>query len=128
MCGVVPIPADAKLSFPGFAFAYAISSPTLFTGSPGFAASTSGEEPTMETARRSLITSYGTASCRTGLMTIAGSIRTSVYPSGADFAVASTPMMPPAPGRLSATTGWPSCSDKRWPSVRPMKSTTPPGA
>src|SRR5438309_1229153 len=36
-------------------------------------------------------------------------------------------MMPPAPGRLSATTGWPIWSDKRWASVRPMKSTTPPG-
>jgi hypothetical protein len=47
-CGAVPTPADAKLSLPGLALAYAISSANVFTGRVNDA--TIGEEPTMETA------------------------------------------------------------------------------
>ena len=35
----------------------------------------------------------------------------SVWPSGGDLATASEPTTPPAPVRLSTTTGWPSSSD-----------------
>ena len=39
-----PVPAP-KLSLPGFAFAYATSSRTFFTGSDGFTSSTNGVVP-----------------------------------------------------------------------------------
>ena len=35
MCDVVPFPAEAKLTFPGLAFKYAMSSLMLFTGRLG---------------------------------------------------------------------------------------------
>ena len=49
-CGVVPTPADAKFSFPGFFFPYSINSATEFTLRAGAMTSTSGEELTMDTA------------------------------------------------------------------------------
>ena len=54
MCGVVPMPADAKFSLPGFALAYRTSWATSVTGRFGFTVSTSGEEPTTLTVARSL--------------------------------------------------------------------------
>ena len=50
-----------------------------------------------------------------------------VVPSGADFATASTPIMPPAPARFSTTTGWPSLSLMRGAMAREMRSALPPG-
>ena len=61
-------------------------------------------------------------------MTIAGSITRAVLPSGAERATFSVPIIPPAPGRLSATTVTPSGSASPFPSTRPSVSTTPPGA
>src|SRR5262245_11978908 len=37
-------------------------------------------------------------------------------------------MLPPAPGLLSTTNGWPNCSASLGPSVRARMSTPPPGA
>ena len=51
----------------------------------------------------------------------------SVYPSGADLATNSEPMMAEAPARFSTTTGWPICSASRCASVLPMMSALPPG-
>src|SRR5882672_12755706 len=45
-----------------------------------------------------------------------------VCPSGSVFATAPTPSVPPAPARFSTTNGWPSCSDRRWVTVRAMMS------
>src|SRR5258705_7936968 len=45
-----------------------------------------------------------------------------VCPSGSAFAMAPTPSVPPAPARFSTTNGWPSCSDRRWVTVRAMMS------
>ena len=39
-CGRLPLPAEPYESLPGFAFAYAMSSGTLFTGSDGCTTST----------------------------------------------------------------------------------------
>jgi len=43
-------------------------------------------------------------------------------------ATASAPMLPPAPPRLSTTTGWPSALDIRSATRRPTMSALPPGA
>src|SRR3954462_5371098 len=50
-----------------------------------------------------------------------------VLPSGALFATASTPMLPPAPGRFSTTTGWPRRSDIGTAMLRATRSALPPG-
>ena len=47
-CGVVPMPAEAKLSFPGLALPYATSSGNVFTGRVGLMTRTSGEELTID--------------------------------------------------------------------------------
>ena len=49
----MPPPAEPKLIFPGFAFAYAISSASVFTGSDGCTASTSGTLTTVVMSARS---------------------------------------------------------------------------
>src|SRR5262245_8654121 len=54
--------------------------------------------------------------------------RQMVYPSGALFAAASTPVSPPAPPRVSTTTCWPSSADSPLASERPNRSAAPPAA
>src|SRR5262245_6920074 len=54
--------------------------------------------------------------------------RQMVYPSGALFAAASTPVRPPAPPRVSTTTCWPSSADRPLASERPNRSAAPPAA
>src|SRR5258706_13535089 len=53
---------------------------------------------------------------------------TTVYPSGGDLATSSTPIMPPAPPRLSTTTCCPSCEDSLGAMMREVISVPPPGA
>ena len=53
--------------------------------------------------------------------------RNSVCPSGALRATASAAMLPPAPGRFSITTGWPSSGAIRSASSRAVMSAAPPG-
>jgi hypothetical protein len=50
-----------------------------------------------------------------------------VWPSGADFAASSAPMLPPAPARLSMTTVCPQASPSWRPSSRATMSVAPPG-
>ena len=57
MCGVVPMPAEANDSVPGFALAMAASSATLRAPTFGLIASTSGDEVTIVTVRKSFSTS-----------------------------------------------------------------------
>ena len=52
----------------------------------------------------------------------------SVCPSAGARATSTLPVAPPAPGRLSTITGWPSAVDRRWAMKRPMTSAPPPGA
>src|SRR5262245_21597320 len=54
--------------------------------------------------------------------------RQMVYPSGALFAAASTPVSPPAPPRVSTTTCWPSSAESPLASERPNRSAAPPAA
>ncbi|MCY1218481.1 hypothetical protein D9M72_304300 [compost metagenome] len=51
----------------------------------------------------------------------------SVYPSGDDFATCSAPMLPPAPLRLSTTTGCFNRTDNSWLTTRATASVAPPG-
>ncbi len=50
-----------------------------------------------------------------------------VWPSGADLATRSAPMLPLAPARFSTTTGWPRLSESSWLMARAMMSDEPPG-
>ena len=52
----------------------------------------------------------------------------SVWPSGVALATSRVARLPPAPGRVSITTGWPSFSDRCWPMMRARMSFGPPGA
>lgn len=45
-----------------------------------------------------------------------------VYPCRAAVLTGSTPMMPPAPGRVSMTNGWPSCALNLFATMRPVIS------
>src|SRR5688572_447850 len=55
------------------------------------------------------------------------SVKRSVYPSGAAFATSAPATLPPAPGRFSTVTGWPSCFDSSLAMARAVMSTPPPG-
>src|SRR5262249_45224300 len=63
-----------------------------------------------------------------GLMTSVEVLpRRSVWPSGSDSATARAAIVPPAPPRLSTTTGWPSASDIFGEMGRAITSAGPPG-
>src|SRR5262245_14713630 len=51
-----------------------------------------------------------------------------VYPSGFELVTAPAPIMPPAPGRFSTTTGWPRISLMGGAIMRAVTSRLPPGA
>jgi hypothetical protein len=53
----VPLPEEAIVSWPGFAFASAMSSLTEVAGTPGSTASTTGSEATTEIGAKSLTVS-----------------------------------------------------------------------
>ncbi len=62
------------------------------------------------------------------MVIVATSINSSVWPSGSALATATAPMLPPAPGRFSTTTGCFHISLSFWPSARASTSDVPPGA
>ena len=64
----MPLPDDAKLSLPGFALAYAISSCTDLAGTDGWTTSTLGTPATSTTGTKSFTWSYGIFSYRLGLI------------------------------------------------------------
>ena len=59
ICCAAPMPAEPKVSLPGFDLASAISSCTFFTPSAGFTTSTLGWSATRITGAKSLIGSNG---------------------------------------------------------------------
>ena len=61
------------------------------------------------------------------LITTAGLLKRSVYPSGADLATYSFAMLVPAPGRFSTITCWGRSSESFDASTRALMSTPPPG-
>src|SRR6267142_5612434 len=58
---------------------------------------------------------------------VAESLKRNVYPSPADFATASAPIVEPAPGRFSTITGCLQASERRCATLRATASTPPPG-
>src|SRR5262245_26962376 len=69
-CGVLPLPAEGKLSLPGCAWAYAINSFTDFTGNDGCTTTKCGTEAVSVTGAKSLITSYGNCGNKLGAMAL----------------------------------------------------------
>ncbi len=67
-CGPVPMPAEAKLSCPGRAFAKATSSFTVRTGREGCATSMLGSDVSWVTWAKSRRASYGTLRYIAGLI------------------------------------------------------------
>src|SRR6266705_219421 len=128
ICGEVPMPADAKLSWPGRCLAYAISSATDFTGSEGCTTSTFASDAACVIGAKSRSGSYGTFLYMTGLIaSVLAAIRI-VCPSAWDLAAISIPIIWPAPGRLSTTNCCPSDSESFCASARAMMSVPPPAA
>ena len=124
-----PTPAEPKERPPGFARAAATSSASAAWPEAGLTTSTSGTRTTSERCARSRYTSKGMRCGRAGAMDKApGPVKARVWPSEAAFAAASVPMTPPAPVRLSTTTGWPSCAAKASAKTRPKMSAGPPAA
>src|SRR5207249_7635779 len=58
-CGMLPFPADGKLSFPGRCFKYATSSRSEVTGKDGWTTTKCGTAAVTATGAKSLFTSYG---------------------------------------------------------------------
>src|SRR6186997_1178293 len=124
---LLPSPTGT-LSWPGLAFASAISSVTLFTGTLGCVVSRYGENVMVVTGVRSRMISNGSLVYRLGLIDrLPISISTSVWPSGAERTTISTPILPLAPGRESTITGWPHDSVNFAPTRRPRMSEVLPG-
>jgi len=126
-CCADPWPELEKSSSPGLLRAKAIISFTFFTGTDGWTTITPGETTAMETGRMSFV-GLNESFMSEGVMVMPDEFIRSVWPSGAARAMASVAIVPPAPGRLSATTGWPHMSDRRCAMSRPVVSTPPPGA
>jgi hypothetical protein len=80
------------------------------------------------TATRSLNTSNPGLLNRVWLTTTELLVNSTVWPSGGALAASAMPMLPPAPARLSMTTGCPHDSDIFCPITRAATSVGPPGA
>src|SRR6266852_8709001 len=96
-------------------------------GDWAFTSTTSGAVTSKVTDAKSLTVSYGRFGMSVAFTACAGSSMTTVYPSGGDFAVASAPMLDPAPGLYSITTGWPRLLLISFAIGRPRTSELPPG-
>src|SRR5258705_8305033 len=66
-CAVAPVPEDANVYLPGFAFTWAMNSGAVFAGNDGWLDSTYGDIATFATAASSRSGSYG-AFCSKGLI------------------------------------------------------------
>jgi hypothetical protein len=88
-------------------------------GTEGCTTSSASASATSATGAKSATGSYGSFASRLTLTAWVPTLPiTRVWPSGADFATASAPMLPPAPVRFSTTTGWPQASVRRAPRMR----------
>ena len=81
-----------------------MTSATVFAGNVGWVNNTIDALSRWMTAASSLNGSM-LAFRKNGLVTIAGTTNTTVVPSGAAFAAASWPTLPPAPPRFSTIAG-----------------------
>jgi hypothetical protein len=124
----VPLPAEAKVMLPGFAFASAMYSCRFFAGTAGFTTSTWGLPATSETGAVSL--SESNESLPAYSVTLDAKLLvciSSVYPSGAARTSASVATIVFAPGRFSTRTCWPIVSVIFPATIRARMSVPPPG-
>src|SRR5216117_3196232 len=126
-CVALPMPTEAELREPGFAFAAATSSFTERMPFEGAITSTLGSKARGTTPVRSRSVSYGRSLYVDGVTVYDEECTKSVYPSGPDFATTAAPMVPPAPGRFSMTIGCPSWGESLSDTVRAMMSVPLPG-
>ena len=113
-CGVVPAPDEGYVSWPGRDLANAISSFTLRAGVDGCTTSSMPAVAVSVTGANARCASNGILAYKNGFTVRMPMVPISkVKPSGAAFATISPARLPPAPGRLSTTTGTPHASVSR---------------
>src|SRR6266404_2861871 len=106
-----------------------MKSSSVSTPSAGWTIKTSGTRTASVSSARSLRQSNGILLTMNGMAdNAAAPARQMVWPSGALFASASTPVSPPAPARTSTTTCCPSSALSALAKARPNKSAAPPAA
>src|SRR6218665_3539882 len=126
-CGVVPLPAGPLLSVPGWALAEATNSFRELGARLGRAVRKSWLLASNSTGCRSLCGSKGMRVNSTGFTdSVVETVTRKVWPSPPLCTTSAPATLPPAPPRLSMTSGWPSA----WPSGcwsnRAMTSASPP--
>jgi hypothetical protein len=127
-CAAAPIPDEPNEILPGFAFAYAISSLTSFTGRLLFAVMISGAIPTSDTGAKPLTGSNGSFPAYSVAFAACAAITVrNVAPSGGAFATRSAPRIEFAPGLFSTTIVAPACSCTFCTTIRVALSVMPPG-
>src|SRR5262245_50453112 len=111
----------------GLAFANAMRSLTVFTPNEGFVIKAVVEYPRREIPTKSFTGSYGRFGVSAAVIVKAADEISSVGPSGVDVATMLAPIVPPAPVRVSMTTGCPRPSLIFVPMRRARTSDVPPG-
>ena len=127
MCDDEPVPNEPKLYLPGLALTRAMKSFRLPAGNSGLTTSTRYDRQICETGSKSFSGSYGTLAKMAEFWMWVVMPTSTVWPSGADRATISLPIMPLAPALFSTTTFWPQLSCRRAASNRPTRSVAPPG-
>ena len=123
----LPGPAVALVSWPGLAFASAISSLIDFASTAGCTTTMYGVATASVTGVKSRNGWYGSFGVVLGCIAKVDEIKISVWPSGAARAVSSVASMPAAPARLSTTNCWPHASVSLLLMMRATTSLVPPG-
>src|SRR6185295_5336735 len=85
-CDSAPLPADAYVSRPGFALAYATTSAMLLKGESARTITATGTEPIMPTGTKSVEGFNASFGNIVSKVAKPGDDITSVYPSAGDFA------------------------------------------
>ena len=120
--------AVPAVSCPGRALASAMNSLTLLTGNDGCTTSTVVVRPSWLIMVKSFTGSKGSFLYSVGLIACGVVAITMVWPSGAERATNSVPIMVAPPARFSMTICWPNCLVSSGLSRRARMSVPPPGA
>ena len=125
-CWVLPRLMVPMLSWPGLARPKPISSARLLCGDDSGTTMAMSNRPSKDTGAKSVRGLKGRALNRPALTAVPLDMSSRVWPSGSALATNSAATMPPAPGRLSMTTGWPRLTDSCCATARAVRSATPP--
>src|ERR1039457_1686457 len=99
------VPGVAYLILSGCDFANAMNSGNVFAGTELLTTNKNGSLTRILIGAKSRSVSYGSFTFVTGEIVCEEATTSNVYPSGADFATASVPMIPLAPVRFSMMIG-----------------------